>query len=565
MELRAAVSSLLHRVATWVAARPAEAVGLLVVAAYLLPFWAFAVFPSQDGPSHVANARILLALLTGGGGEWASIYRVNLEPFPNWFTHASLAGLQGVLGPVTAEKVFLSAYLLALVASFRFALQALRPGTAGLFVLVLPFASDAALHLGYYNRAFAAVPLLLALGVWIRRGGRLGARGTAVLGLLLLWLFFCAAIGLLVALLGLLVLLIAVTLDERGRGVPDRRRALRGRLLGLTVASLAPLLLLARFQMREAEGVAGPGPGAIERLRGLVTLEWLVALDVREIWLSTALALVLGVVLLAILARRGAKLRPHDALLATAALGTVAYLWAPAVHMEGHGPWGGPSHDRLAPYLPLLFLLWLAAQPLRGWLRRLLLVSAVGISVGFLAVRLPRYAELDGHLREYLSLEPWLTRGATLLPLGFAHHGRSTDGRTLSPRTWPFRHAASWFVASRGVVNVDNYEAQVSFFPVTLRDGYDPYRLLGSSLDRVPSCVRLERFNRLAPRPAEFVLLWGARGPERGGDQCTERLFETLRAQYRLVFTSLPRGQAQLYRYLGRSARGSGGVPTDGS
>lgn len=565
MELRAAVLSLPRRLATRIVARPAETVGLLVVATLLLPFWAFTVFPSQDGPSHVANARILLALLTGGGGEWASIYRVNLEPFPNWFTHASIAGLLSVLGPVTAERMLLSTYLLALVASFRFALQALQPrGSAGLFVIVLPFASDTALHLGYYNRAFAAVPLLLVLGVWTRHRGRLGARGTALLGLLLLWLFFCAAVGLLVALLGLLALLIAVTLDERGHGVPGWGRALRGRLLGLTVASLSPLLLLARFQLRQAKGVAGPGPGAIERLRGLLTLEWLVSLDVREIWLSAALAAVLGVVLVAILARRGARLVPHDALLVAAALGTAAYLWAPAVHMEGLGPWGGSSHDRLAPYLPLLFLLWLAAQPLGGRLRRLLLVSAVSVSVGLLAIRLPRYAELDAQLREYLSVEPWLPQGATLLPLGFAHHGRATDGRTLSPRTWPFRHAADWFVASRGVVNVDNYEAQVSFFPVTLRAGYDPYRLLGSSLDRLPACVRLERFNRLAPRPAEFVLLWGARGVERG-DPCAAQLLETVRTQYRHVFTSQPRGEAQLYRYLGRSATGAGRVPTDGS
>ncbi len=121
----------------------------------------------------------------------------------------------------------------------------------------------------------------------------------------------------------------------------------------------------------------------------------------------------------------------------------------------------------------------------------------------------------------------------------------------MADRTWPFRHAASWFVASRGVVNVDDYEAEVSFFPVVLRPGYDPYRLLGSSLDRMPACVRLDRFNRLAPRPAEFLLLWDARGVERG-DPCAEWLFATVAASYRPVYTSVPRGEAQLFRYVGR-------------
>src|SRR5512143_2468667 len=139
MKSRAAVSSLVRRVASRIVARPAEAVGWLVVAVLVAPLWAFAVFPSQDGPSHVANSRILLSLLTGRAGEWAAFYRVNLEPFPNWFTHASLAGLLSLLGPVTAEKVFLTAYVLALVAGFRFALSALRPKAADGFVLVLPF------------------------------------------------------------------------------------------------------------------------------------------------------------------------------------------------------------------------------------------------------------------------------------------------------------------------------------------------------------------------------------------------------------------------------------------
>ena len=137
-----------------------------------------------------------------------------------------------------------------------------------------------------------------------------------------------------------------------------------------------------------------------------------------------------------------------------------------------------------------------------------------------------------------------------LLPLGFSHRGRGADGRALAERTWPFRHVADWFVASRGVVNVDDYEAEVPFFPVVLRPGYDPYRLLGSSLDRMPGCVRLDRFNRLAPRPAELVLLWDARFVERG-DPCTEQLLRVLETRYRPVYTSRPQGRARLYRYLG--------------
>jgi len=99
------------------------------------------------------------------------------------------------------------------------------------------------------------------------------------------------------------------------------------------------------------------------------------------------------------------------------------------------------------------------------------------------------------------------------------------------------------------LVDADNYEAEVAFFPVTYRGGYDSYRLLGSSLDRMPSCVRIGRFNRLAPRPAEIILVWGARWAERG-DPCTDEIFQVLQTQYRRVFVSSPRGQAEVYQRL---------------
>ncbi|HEY7515412.1 MAG TPA: hypothetical protein VIC87_13085, partial [Vicinamibacteria bacterium] len=524
---------------------------LALGAFFLVPVWAFPLFPSQDGPSHVANSWILRSLLTGGDAALAGVYRVNLQPFPNWMSHASLAVLLTFLGPVAAEKVLLTLFLIALPASFRYALDALRPGSRALVALVVPFAYDSSLHLGYYNRAFAAVPFLLCLGFWTRREGRLGIRGTAGLAALLTWLYFCAAVSLVLAVVGLGILLAHVTLEEQVRKVPDRGRALARRGLALAAASLPALLLLVRFQARESGGVVGPGPGPLERLRSLAALDFLVSLDARERWLCSALAASLAVAFATFLvarARKGGWAR-SDALLVLGALAAAGYLLAPAVGMAGHGPWGGTVHERIAPHVWLVLLLWLGAQPLGTGIRRALVASAIGIGVGLVGLRLPRYAELNDHLREYLSVAPWVPARALVLPLSYAHHGRREDGSALAHGTWPFRHAADWLVPARGVVNADNYEAEVSFFPVTHRTGYDPYRLLGSSLDRMPACVRLARFNRLAPRPAEVVLVWGARWEERD-DSCTEEVRRTLETQYRRVFVSTPRGQAEVYRHV---------------
>ncbi len=550
MDTRAAIPVRRRRVAIEIMTRAPGRAVLLLVAALLVPFWAFPLFPSQDGPSHVANSWILLALLTGQHRDLTAAYELNLQPFPNWFSHGALAGLLTVLEPVPAEKVLLSAYVLLLVLSFRYALTALRPESSALFGLIIPFVHDSSLHLGYYNRAFASIPFLLALGFWIRRRGRLGIRGTATLAALLLWLYFCAAVSLSIAVLALALLFVAITVDEHLRAVPDRGRALARRGLALATAAMPAVLLLAWFKGRESAGVVGQGMGWPQRLRALATLEPLVSLDPRERWLSSALAAVLVVALVTLIVSRARKGdgRWPDALLAVTAACALGYFVSPALAVAGHGPWGGSTHDRIAPHVWLVLLLWLGAQPVGKVARQLLLFSTVSIGLGLVALRLPRYAELNEHLREYLSVAPWLPSGATLLPLSFAHHGRSDDGRVLAHATWPFRHAADWLVVSRGVVSADNYEAEVGFFPVIHRPGYDPYQLLGSSLDRIPACVRIARFNRLAPRPAEVVLVWSARWEERD-DPCTEEIFQLLQTRYRRVYVS-PRGQAELYWHV---------------
>jgi hypothetical protein len=486
------------------------------------------------------------------------VYRINLEPVPNWFSHASLAGLLTVLPPVAAEKVFLTIFVLALLASFRYVLASFRPEAGGAFGLVVPFVYDAALHLGYYNRAFAAVPFLLALGYWTRRDGRLGPRGALTLAALLLWLYFCAAVALVLAVLGLGVLLVGVTVAERGQRPTEERRVLLHRAVALAAAALPALLLLVRFRAREGGNVVGPGPGFWERLRPLATLELLVSLDPRERWVAAALAAVLVIALSTLLVRRFRRRtwRRSDALLALSLACAAGYFLSPMVGVEGHGPSGGTVHDRIAPFVWLVLLVWLGAEPLERTTRRFLLSAAIGLGLALGGLRLPRYAELNDHLREYESAAAWVPEGTTFVAVGYAHQGLGEDGRSLAHATWPFRHAADRIVPARGAVNADNYEAEVEFFPVAYRGGYDAYELLGSTFDRMPACVRLGRFNRLAPHPAESVLVWNARWDDRG-DPCTDELARILETRYRRVFTSAPRGRMEVFRRVGSPGTGA--------
>jgi hypothetical protein len=523
--------------------RTAARVALAGLAALVLlaPLWLFPRFPSQDGPSHVYNARLALLLLRAGSDVRHAFFEWNLDPFPNWFSHAALAALLTALPPLWAEKVLLTAYVAALPLSFRYALVGVRPTAAPLAWLSLPFVLNRYVHEGFYNRAAALVPFFLALGYYVRRRGALGRGPAGVLGLLALWVYFCTT-GSFVLLLVLLALLaVAFGLEDAAAG-EARWRAARARLPGLV--ALAPALaLLVRFEIQQRPERTGVPPGFLERARYLFGLYDLVVFDMWEAWIAAAFAAVLGAALLVLAHRRwkeGAG-RGEDALLVAALVFTGLYFAAPQVSIPGVR--SEPTHLRLSLHVLLAFVLWMA-QGLRGRAARIVLAGALAAGLALTAVRLPYYARLDALVADQASLGASIPRGATFLALSFDNEGDGGSHRPL-PEDWiigPLRHAADRLATDRDLVSMDDYQADTQHFPLRFRSGANAHELLQSRLDS-PGCVRIARFNRLAPRPIDFLLVW--RRDLAPADHCTRATLRAVDEGYRLVRVS-PRGYAEL-------------------
>src|SRR5262245_38795390 len=84
----------------------------------IAPVWAFPFIPTQDGPAHLANARILHRLADPASLH-AQIFEVSLEPVPNWLSHALLWGLLWLMPAAIAEKVLVTGYVVGFAWSYR--------------------------------------------------------------------------------------------------------------------------------------------------------------------------------------------------------------------------------------------------------------------------------------------------------------------------------------------------------------------------------------------------------------------------------------------------------------
>lgn len=160
----------------------------------LLQLWYTRYVPSLDGPQHLYNAQVLAELLKGND-LFATFFSVNDTIVGYWTGHFALALFKTFLPAWLAEKFFLSAYVIAMVFSFRYLVRGLQP-VKGNFVsyLIFPFIYHAYLLMGYYSFSIAAIFFFLAFGLLVRQGFSPGARGLVMLALILIGLFLSHAL-----------------------------------------------------------------------------------------------------------------------------------------------------------------------------------------------------------------------------------------------------------------------------------------------------------------------------------------------------------------------------------
>jgi len=229
---------------------------LLIV--HLVPIWAFPYFVTLDGPAHVDNAAALRSYLQSDQTVLQEYYTLNLRLVPNWFTNIVLAVLMGFVSPTTAEKLVLSAYVLLLPLSVRYALAGISERAISFSVLSFPVIYNYLFHYGFYNFLFSIVMFFFALGYWLRYHGSLSLRNISALSGLILLLYFCHGTSLLLLMLTLFIL--ALSFSLQGRPVMPRNmssvlngwRVFQKRIWVPLIIGFAPAsFLLSRFVFQQ--------------------------------------------------------------------------------------------------------------------------------------------------------------------------------------------------------------------------------------------------------------------------------------------------------------------------
>ena len=253
-------------------------VGILIVA-YLFPIWLFDYFPTQDGVSHVYNSQIITEY-NNPTFQFGDYYNINWFPFPNWLSHFCLALLMFIFKPLTAEKVFLSLYVILFPIAIRYFLKTVQSGKDSLVILSFTFIYNYLLLMGFYNFAVSVPLFFLALGFWWKHRDALNTTRIVLLNLLIIATYFAHLISYAFILFSIALL-----------AVIHFRRNLKQILI--TGCAVLPAGLLLLVYLPTSDLLAG-GPPEFELkrigelLENMVRMQVLVAYNENQAWIAYA-------------------------------------------------------------------------------------------------------------------------------------------------------------------------------------------------------------------------------------------------------------------------------------
>ncbi|HUU56657.1 MAG TPA: hypothetical protein VMW93_04890 [bacterium] len=424
----------------------------LVIVLNLGLVWCSRYVPTQDGPSHLANAVTLKNLVLPGEAGVEYSYRVNWRLFPNWAYYAVVAPLAAVAPPHTAERIFLSGYVLGFAFAVYRLTKAAGADTAAPALAAFPFALALPFHLGFFNYCLGVVIMLAALAYFWRRRDRVGWKEGLAVSAFAVATYFCHIVPAVLLLAYVYLLLLCTSFSRRHAGAPaSPRRAL------FFWATLPAWVLPAHYATTAEAGRLSWIPPA-ELFYRLVR-GWPLEIfhkDQRLVGIfavAVAAAAIIGVVAM-VLSRRRRRPRARDAFGVAALASLALYFLFPD---SGFG--GGAISVRLSVFAFLFIFVW-AGDDFGRWGKRVALAAAAALALSSWVGNLLCYRILSRGVAEVVTARPAVAAGSSFV---FLDYGGPQH------RVAVFRHAGAYFALDGDVLDLGNYEGRSRDFPVDYR------------------------------------------------------------------------------------------------
>ncbi len=526
----------------------------LLVVFLLCVFFFSPTSVTLDGYSHLYEGRVLSWMLGSHPGVH-SYFSYNSFLLPNWLSALLLAALSSIVPNELALKILIVLSSGLLLSSLYYCMDATpwpREQRAQVLIVLLPFALNTFLTLGFFGFLISSSMCLFVLGILFRRRPTTPWHLQLVAACLLLVAYFAHPLPVILSFLFPCAQFIAEFIVHGRDGLS--RFTLKRLIFDLWPWAL-PACVIPSFYLRLAKAGQPHTYSVAETVKNRVLL---LARDAVLFISPTPSCGTLFIALLAILSAsvllHPRKLFEQNRLRFTSlavliVLTVFLYLFVPSAVGDGQGI---ANRILLFSVLFLVLLALVNGAVDAQWLRLCSLVAALSV-IGFAAEYLQAARELAPAVAELRSTMVRVPKYSRILILGY-RLTPSCKRLPLLDRTVPEDHWALASTLENQLIVLNDYQARTSHFPLK----YLKVRPEGSN-DEVNSNSGQQRaawLQVLSNDPdADFVVSWGTPS---GGSTCTatpvEPPFEEeLRSRYDLVFAKQDASRVQLWRKHGKA------------
>jgi hypothetical protein len=529
--------------------------GLLVV----LVLYVFLVAPvtvTLDGYSHLYGGEALRSML-GGQPEVHSNFSYNSILLPNWLCALFLAALSTIVSSDLALKLLIVLIGIALISSLYFCIDATlyhRHQRAQVLVVLLPFALNGYLTLGFYGFLISSSMCIFILGLHLRHSLRMPVRLQCLTACLLLLAYLSNPVPVIISFLFPCASFISDAIIHWHDGWRRSAAALKHHAFD-TWPWLAPACMLPWFYLRLSKAAAAGLPAesiTFKLTHRIVELARDAVLYISPTEnVGTLFIALLSIILAGVfLSRR--KLFMQNRLRFTNLTVLIFSTMILYLIVPDYAGDGAHIANRFLFHSALfLVLLALTSGVLDAQLLTLCSLLAALSVVGFAGEYLllsKRLAPAVAEVRAAMEIVP---RHSRILIMGYRMTPSPCEGWPLLKRTIPERHWALLGALKNELIVLNDYEANTSHFPLEYLTrryrGVINEVNLGADLSAEQNrAAWLETLN--SDSDVDFVVSWGV---PRGVD-CMRSVYspfgEALKSRYDVVVSVQGTSHVELWR-----------------
>jgi hypothetical protein len=495
----------------------------------------------------VYNSFVVLEFLKHHDIDFYSrFYSLKKQFNPNWFSHISLAFLLNFFSPAVAEKVLVSIYVLLFTILGRVLITLISPANKMFSYLLLLFVFTHVFQMGFYNFSFGLVFMMGALWFYLKNHKQMEPVRFVFIGMAVFTLTYLAhPMGYLIV-VGTVAGYIFFASLFADKTFKDRIVLLLNSagLFAVIILPSAAFFLYFIFvgSPQPADGIRATGKELYELLTsftGILNMTQPEEPYTKFAFTFFEILLICGLVVRLFTFRFVA----YDIFLLMSAALLWFYFNAPA-NFAG----GGMISDRLQILPVIPFICWLASLKFPRWFQIPVAATAATLTICLLIIRLPVHKQASLLVEEYQSTARYIKPYSTVLPLSYAHNGKTTDGKLLTDRTWIFLHSADYMGAGKPLIMCGNYEANTLFFPLSWVKDKSPFNKIAtnSGIEGCPPSADLLHYKEKSGEELNYVILL-CLDDEYRNHPYTQDILMQLDSGFTHIYTSA-NGRAILYQ-----------------